>query len=315
MSEEIITTVVNHSGFPFPPGVSEWPGIRIIDCDRNGSIPPEVDGDVVFTRTDGGPNLGELLSRSPKWIHTLGTGVDAFPFDALQGQVLTCSRGISGDMIGEWVFAQMLAVAKVVRTAPVNEPPTDWHAPSAGITSLRGKTVVIFGMGGIGAEVARLSLALGMKVIGVRRRGTEAPYPGMDVVNDLSAVIGEADHLVVAAPATPETVGLFGDELLGTLKPGVHFVNVARGTLVDQDALRRALDDDRIGTASLDVCDPEPLPAGHWLYDHPRVFLTPHTSWAGPGAFDEIISTFHANYLRWRAGDPLEGMVDVDAGY
>ena len=315
MSEEIITTVVNHSGFPFPPWVAEWPGIRVVDCDRKGPIPAAVDGEVVFTRTDGGPNLGELLSRSPKWIHTLGTGVDAFPFDALQGQTLTCSRGISGDMIGEWVFAQMLAVAKVIRTSPLTEPPTDWHAPSPGITSLRGKTVVILGVGGIGAEVARLSLALDMQVIGVRRRGTDAPHPGMTVVNDLSAVIGDADHLVVAAPATPETVGLFDDELLGLVKPGVHFVNIARGTLVDQDALRRALDDGRIGTASLDVCDPEPLPAGHWLYEHPNVFLTPHTSWAGPGAFDEIISTFHANYLRWRSGDPLDGVVDVEAGY
>jgi len=315
MPAETITTVVNHSGFLFPKKVATWPGIRIVDCDRNGPVPANIDGEVVFTRTDGGPNLGELLARSPKWVHTLGTGVDSFPFDALRGQILTCSRGISGNMIGEWVFAQMLAVAKVVRTAPLDAPPTDWHSPSIGISSLRGKTVVIFGTGGIGAEVARLSLGLDMRVIGVRRRGTAAPVAGMTIVNDLSSVISEADHLVVAAPATAETTGLFDDELLGLVKPGVHFVNIARGTLVDQGALRRALDDGRIGTASLDVCDPEPLPAGHWLYEHPQVFLTPHTSWAGPGAFDEIISTFQTNYLRWRAGEPLNGVVDIEAGY
>ncbi len=315
MPAETISTVVNHSGIPFPAAVASWPGIRIVDCDRDGPLPADIDGDIVFTRTDGGPNLGALLERSPKWVHTLGTGVDSFPFEALRGQVLTCSRGISGNMIGEWVFAQMLAVAKAVRTAPLDTPPSDWHAPSAGISTLRNKTVVIFGTGGIGAEVARLSLGLDMRVIGVRRRGTDTPVAGMAIVNDLATVIGEADHLVIAAPATPQTVGLFDDEMLDLVTPGVHLVNVARGTLVDQDALRRALDDGRIGTASLDVCDPEPLPAGHWLYEHPQVFLTPHTSWAGPGAFAEIISTFHDNYLRWRAGTPLTGVVDVEAGY
>lgn len=315
MSDEPVTTVVNHSGFPFPSEVQDWPGIRIIDCDRTGVIPPDVAGEVVFTRTDGGPNLAELLSRGTKWVHTLGTGVDAFPFDAIDGQILTCSRGISGDMIGEWVFAQMLAVAKAVRTGPLAAPPDSWNAPVDGITTLRGKTVVILGTGGIGAEVARLSLALDMRVIGVRRRGTDAPHDGMEIVNDLAAVIGEADHLVIAAPATPETRGLFDDDMFARVKPGLHLVNIARGTLVDQDALRRALDDGRVGVASLDVCDPEPLPAGHWLYEHPSVFLTPHTSWAGPGAFGEIIRTFGENYLRWRAGEPLAGVVDIEAGY
>lgn len=315
MSDEPITTVVNHSGFPLPPEIHEWPGIRLLECSRSGDVPADVVGEVVLTRTDGGPNLAELLARGATWVHTLGTGVDAFPFDAIDGQTLTCSRGISGEMIGEWVFAQMLAVAKAVRDGPLSAPPESWNAPLPGITSLRGKTVVIFGMGGIGAEVARLSLALDMRVIGVRRRGRDAPHAGVEVVNDLAAVIGEADHLVIAAPATPETRHLFDDQMLARVKPGVHLVNIARGTLVDQDALRRALDDDRIGVASLDVCDPEPLPAGHWLYEHPKVFLTPHTSWAGPGAFAQVISTFHENYLRYRAGEPLEGVVDIEAGY
>ena len=315
MFDEAITTVVNHSGFAMPSEVHEWPGIRLLECDRAGDIPPDIAGEVVFTRTDGGPNLGELLSRGAKWVHTLGTGVDSFPFEVIDGQILTCSRGISGEMIGEWVFAQMLAVAKAVRDGPLSEPPESWNAPVPGITSVRGKTVVIFGIGGIGAEVARLSLALDMRVIGVRRRGTEAPYPGMEVVNDLAAVIGEADHLAIAAPSTPETRHLFNDDMLARVKPGVHVVNIARGTLVDQEALRRALADDRVAVASLDVCDPEPLPAGHWLYDHPKVFLTPHTIWAGPGAFAQIISTFHDNYLRYRAGEPLEGLVDIEAGY
>ncbi|MEO0495118.1 MAG: NAD(P)-dependent oxidoreductase, partial [Actinomycetota bacterium] len=87
------------------------------------------------------------------------------------------------------------------------------------------------------------------------------------------------------------------------------------GTLVDQDALLTALDDDTIARASLDVCTPEPLPAGHWMYRHPKVLLTPHTSWMGPDAYPQMVAAFHANYLRWIAGEPLDGVVDVDAGY
>ena len=97
----------------------------------------------------------------------------------------------------------------------------------------------------------------------------------MTVVNDIATVIGEADHVVVAAPSTPDTQGMFDTELFAKMKPGVHFCNIARGTLVDQDALRTALDNDTIARASLDVCTPEPLPEGHWMYHHPKVLLTP----------------------------------------
>jgi phosphoglycerate dehydrogenase-like enzyme len=268
-----------------------------------------------LTRTDGGPNLADLLARSPRWVHTVGTGVDSFPFDALQGQTLTCSRGISGELIGEWVFAQMLAAAKGLPDVFLDQPPADWSRPDFRVGTLRGATVVILGMGGIGSEVARLSLALDMNVIGVRRRGTDAPHPGMTVVNDIATVVGEADHVVVAAPSTPDTQGMFDTELFAKMKPGVHFCNIARGTLVDQDALRAALDGDTIARASLDVCTPEPLPEGHWMYHHPKVLLTPHTSWMGPGAYETMIETFHHNYLAWRAGEPLDGLVDIDAGY
>ena len=315
MSDTTETVVINHSEFPLPPQVREWPGIRVVECPREGEIPLDIDGEVVLTRTDGGPNLADLLGRSPRWVHTVGTGVDSFPFDALQGQTLTCSRGISGELIGEWVFAQMLAAAKGLPDVFLDQPPADWSRPDFRVGTLRGATVVIFGMGGIGSEVARLSLALDMNVIGVRRRGTDAPHPGMTVVNDIATVIGEADHVVVAAPSTPDTQGMFNTDLFAKMKPGVHFCNIARGTLVDQDALRAALDGDTIARASLDVCTPEPLPEGHWMYHHPRVLLTPHTSWMGPGAYETMIETFHHNYLAWRAGEPLHGLVDLDAGY
>ncbi|MFI5217170.1 MAG: NAD(P)-dependent oxidoreductase, partial [Candidatus Limnocylindria bacterium] len=99
------------------------------------------------------------------------------------------------------------------------------------------------------------------------------------------------------------------------VKPGVHLVNVARGELIDQDALRRALDDGRVGLASLDVAHPEPLPAGHWLYHHPRVRFSPHVSWSMPGAFDLLIEPFLENLRRFRSGEPLLHRVDLASGY
>jgi phosphoglycerate dehydrogenase-like enzyme len=98
-------------------------------------------------------------------------------------------------------------------------------------------------------------------------------------------------------------------------RPGLHLVNVARGSLVDQEALRAALDDGRVTLASLDVVDPEPLPAGHWLFSDPRVRVSAHVAWSKRHAPSEMLDAFADNLRRWIAGEPLHGVVDVKAGY
>lgn len=308
------TIIINNSGYRFPSAVFEWPGVRVVEVTAEDDVPGDLTGDVVVTTTEGSGNLAEILACGVDWVHTIGTGVDHFPFDVLDGQTLTCSRGASGLPIGEWVFAQMLSFAKAMPEVFIGDAPESWGIDRR-IGSLRGATVIIVGVGGIGTEVARLSLALDMTVIGVRRRGNVSPFDEMTVVNDLSEVIGEADHLVLAAPATAETRHLIDTSMLARVKPGLHLVNIARGTLVDQDALRIALDDQRVARASLDVTDPEPLPADHWLYDHPQIHLTPHTSWMGPGALNTMMALLRTNYDHFRSGEPLEGIVDVQVGY
>ena len=99
------------------------------------------------------------------------------------------------------------------------------------------------------------------------------------------------------------------------MKRGAHLVNVARGGIVDQEALREALGDGRVARASLDAVEPEPLPEGHWLYTHPRVRLSPHISWSAPEAMPRLFATFRENLRRYRAGEPLEGRVDLERGY
>jgi phosphoglycerate dehydrogenase-like enzyme len=116
-------------------------------------------------------------------------------------------------------------------------------------------------------------------------------------------------------PPTPRTHRLFDDDTLQHIKRGAHFVNVARGSLVDQDALVRALDDGHIARATLDVVDPEPLPSGHPLFGHERVRLSPHVSWSSPDTIMRTFELFTENLGRYRAGQPLLGVVDLKEGY
>ena len=104
-------------------------------------------------------------------------------------------------------------------------------------------------------------------------------------------------------------------ERLAQMKPGAHLVNVARGSLLDQEALRGALDRGTLARASLDVCEPEPLPADHWLYSHPKVRLSAHVSWSMPDALPMLFGSFRTNLRHFLAGEPLEGLVDLDQGY
>jgi phosphoglycerate dehydrogenase-like enzyme len=289
------------------------PDVELVAVPAQGDLPPDASGEVLLAPTWGAPNLGELVRRGVRWVHAYGTGVDHFPFGALGGAVLTCSRGASAVPIAEWVLAVMLAAEKRLPEAWVHAPPERWSLVSLG--GLRGRTLGLVGLGGIGCAVARRALAFEMRVLALRRRRAPSPIPEVELAPSLEALLERADHLVLAAPATVETRRLIGREALARVKRGVHLVNVARGALVDQDALREALDDGRVSLASLDVCEPEPLPAGHWLYAHPRVRLSPHVSWSAPGALDVLVEPFVENLRRWRAGEPLEGVVDVELGY
>jgi len=135
------------------------------------------------------------------------------------------------------------------------------------------------------------------------------------MVGDRETLLGRSDHVVVAAPATEATRHLLDAAALAACKPGVHLVNVARGSLVDQEALRQALDAGRVARASLDTVDPEPLPPGHWLYRHPSVRLSAHISWSSPSTLPVTVDLFADNLRRFRQGDELHGVVDPVAGY
>jgi phosphoglycerate dehydrogenase-like enzyme len=290
------------------------PGAVVTIVPGDGELPPDVRGDVLLALPWGTANLTAVLERGVRWVHVLGTGVDRFPLPLVGERLVTCSRGASAVPIAEWTLAVMLAFEKRLPATWIQAPPASgWHSGTLGLLS--GKTLGLVGVGGIGTAVAARASAFDMRVLACRRSRSAAPPPGIEVVESVLALAALADHLVIAAPATPATRHLIGAEVFGAMKPGAHLVNVARGALVDQDALRAALDDERIAMASLDAVEPEPLPADHWLYAHPRVRLSPHVSWSAPGALEELVDRFIDNLRRHLAGDSFAGVVDRAAGY
>jgi phosphoglycerate dehydrogenase-like enzyme len=307
-------TVLNHLGGDAAKRiVGAVPGTRVVDVPADGPAPDDVGGEVLLTLPWGTPNLGDVVARGVHWVHSLSTGIDRFPLEALPDDVtLTCSRGASAVPIAEFVLAAMLAFEKQLPDVWVHDPPEHWAMAKLG--GLEGRTLGLIGAGGIATEVARRALAFGMRVCFVRRTDAPAPLAGMQRCG-LSEVLAAADHLVVAAPSTAATRHLLDPGALAGVKPGVHVVNVSRGRLIDQAALLEALDDGRVARATLDVADPEPLPSGHPLYGHPRVRLSPHVSWSAPGALGRLLDRFLDNLRSYIAGAPLAGVVDRVAGY
>jgi phosphoglycerate dehydrogenase-like enzyme len=285
------------------------PDVEVIDA---GADPPPSDlrADVLFG--GWGPQTLEYAERVG-WVHLAGTGIDSFPRELFDGRTVTNARGASAIPIAEFVLAGMLAFEKRLPETWIEQPPEHWNFAPLGWLNTR--TLGLVGLGGIGVAIAERALPFGMKVRALRRRPEPSPLEGVEMVGSLEELLPEADHLVLAAPATPRTRHLINAESLALVKPGVHLVNIARGALVDQDALRVALDDGRVAMATLDTVDPEPLPEGHWLYSHPKVRLSAHVSWASPAGMDRTLEIFVDNLRRYAAGEQVLHVVDADEGY
>ncbi len=288
---------------------AEFPDVEVIDI--TAGLPDGATAEVLFG--GWGPNSAAAVDRGVRWVQLSGTGIDNTKAELLAVETVTCARGASAVPISEYVLAAMLAFGRGFPQNWLAEEPPHWNFQR--MQTLAGKTLGLVGLGGIGTRVARLATAFDMRVVAVRRTDTPSPIAGVEVVASLADVLPIADHLVLAAPGTAKTRHLLDAAAFAAIKPGAHVVNIARGTLIDQDALRVALDDGRVARASLDVVDPEPLPAGHWLYSHPKVFLTPHSSWVSGAFFDTAIDIFCANLRRYLAGEPLEHLVDRSEGY
>ncbi len=311
-------TVLSHVGHlaavHLPPDIADR--VEIVPIPMEGTIDPDVRGEVLLTTPTAVPTLDEALTRGVRWVHLVGTGIDMFPLEVVgEGVILTNSRGLSAIPISEWVMACILSFVKHIPESFVTAPPARWNIPPQPLGSLAGATLALHGFGGIGTAIARRALPFEMHVRAMRFSDAPSPIAGVEMVRSVTDLVRDADHVVLVAPLTDATRGLFDDRVFEAMRPGVHFVNVARGPIVDDAALRRAVDSGIVACADIDATDPEPLPAGHWMFDHPNVRVSPHLSWNWSGAFAAMYEVFVRNLRHWLDDEPLDSVVEPSAGY
>jgi D-3-phosphoglycerate dehydrogenase len=259
--------------------------------------------------------LRSLLTESVEWVQLQPAGVeDWFALGLLDDRRLwTSSAGAYAVAVAEHVMALLLAAAK--RLAECARADTWRRAELEGVP-LAGSTVGIVGAGGIGREIIRRLHPFGVRVIASTHSGAEVPGAARSLgAHDLDDLLEESAYVVLCAPLTPETHGLIGARELDLLGPAGTLVNVARGALVDTDALVAALRDGRLGSAFLDVTEPEPLPDGHPLWSEPRALITPHVANTRAQLEAALVRRVEQNVARFRAGEPLLGAIDPAAGY
>ncbi|MCU1720621.1 D-isomer specific 2-hydroxyacid dehydrogenase family protein [Pseudomonas sp. 5P_5.1_Bac1] len=249
---------------------------------------------------------------SLRWVQLVSSGIDFYPDWLFQGPPVTSGKGSNAEQVAEFALAAIFSAAKQLPNIWVKDD--DWSFTP--LQPVRGKTLGILGLGSIGRALAAKGHALGLRVIALGRPGQplEAGVP-VEAVADLHQLFAESDHLVIAAPLTAQTRGLINRDVLASAKPGLHLINIARGGLLDQQALLEGLEAGWIGRATLDVTEPEPLPAGHPLYSDPRVFISPHTCAISTEGIRGFAEDFVENFRRYHQGEALRNLVDHQRGY
>ncbi len=254
-----------------------------------------------------------------RWVHTLSAGVEHIMFPELVRSPvpLTNGRGVFRRSLGEFVLAAAMFFAKDLRRMVRNQEAGVWQ--QFDVEELAGRTLGIIGYGEIGRAAAERARPFGMRVIAIRRRpDLSSSDPLLDAVyppSELHELLKGTDYLMLAAPNTPDTRGMIGERELNVMKPNAVIINVGRGPILDEPALISALRDHRIRGAALDVFDEEPLPAGHPFYGLSNVLLSPHCADHTTGWLEMAVSMFVRNFDHFVKGEPLENIVDKQAGY
>jgi len=261
--------------------------------------------------------LKELLAHSPAgWVQLPFAGIESFFAAGVIDPRLTwtCAKGIYGPACAEHALALMLAAS---RRLAHHAREREWHEPGLGSPErrLKGASLLIVGLGGIGRALAQMVAPLGMELVGTNRSGRAVPGVESHPATALRVLLPAADFVAICAALTEETRGLISTEELRVMKSEAWLVNVARGGLVDTDALVRALQTGEIQGAALDVTDPEPLPSEHPLWSMDNVLITPHVANTWDMALPELRELVFRNVSNFAADKELEGVVDPRLGY
>lgn len=274
------------------------------------------------------PSNWRALALHLRWLQYPGAGVDGLRssglLDAQSGVVVTSAAGIHATTISEYVFGSMLMFnwnwPQMVRLQDSHlwARSAGWY--NLGGRELAGQTLGVVGMGNIGRRIAQVGRAFGMRVLGMRRSftGEDVSDPDLDQSFPPSALrelLGQSDYVVLSVPLTSETEHLVGEEELRSMKSNAYLVNIARGRVIDEQALIRALREGWIAGAGLDVAEVEPLPSNSPLYTMPNVILTPHIAGVSVHYESRLAQLFAENLRRYRSGEPLLNRFDPARGY
>ena len=281
-----------------------------------GRLGPPAEADVlVWTDPQAPDDLASVLVGSPaRWVQLPFAGIESFEAQLDPRRTWTSAKGIYGPAVAEHALALMLAAARGLHRWIRAR---SWAAPEVVPgRRLKASRVLIVGTGGIGRALGKLLEPLEPIIVAVNRSGTPMLGATSTVPTALiGEVIGQADWVVLAAPLTAETYHLFDRKMLSAMNRQAWLINVARGKLVDTEALVQSLEHGGIGGAALDVTDPEPLPEDHPLWSFANVILTPHVANTWDMALPELAARVERNLLAFRGGTPMEGLVDPNLRY
>jgi phosphoglycerate dehydrogenase-like enzyme len=300
-----------------------FPQARVVSVEDDLLLEAELRDAEIFVGWRLSP---EQFAAAPRlrWLHSASAGIEDCLFPALVASdvILTNSTGLHSVSIPEHVLGQMLVLARNFHEAQRLQEKREWNrfgviAYAGGVRELDGSNLAILGAGPIGFNLARMAAALGMRVR-VMRRDASRPVVGAERVcppEALHELLGWADFVVLAMPLTDETRGMIGEREIGAMRSSTFLINIARGEMIDDAALARALRAGGLAGAALDVFDQEPLPAEHPFWALPNLVLTPHVSGYTPHYFGKMLEIFEDNLERFIAGRTLRNVVDKELGY
>ena len=300
-----------------------WPEMRVLHLPNYDALPAELPDTDIFV---GYSLRAEQLKagKKLKWIHSTAAGVAQLMYPELRdsGILVTNPSGIFSVPMGEHTMGLLVALARNFPDCVRQQDRARWSQQDIWdkpqhLTELNGRVLLIVGYGSIGREIAKRAKAFDMRVWGVTRSGDgDGDYVEKVVAAEkLDEVLPEADYLVIAAPETTETRRLIGAEQIARMKRGARLINVARGSLLDEAAMIRALESGALGGAALDVASTEPLPPESPLWKTPNLMITPHTSAVSDRLWIRHTAILMELLERWFDGREMFNQVDFSRGY
>jgi phosphoglycerate dehydrogenase-like enzyme len=302
----------------------EFPQLQVVQLNSYESVENHLqDAEVILTISLRPQQFA--FAHNLRWIHAPTAAVHQLLFPELTASnvVLTNSREVHGPVVAEHVMALIFALAKKIPQAVLFQQKHEWGQEAIWkdgqhLREIAGATLGLIGVGSIGARVAQMAAALGMRVIAVREHVEKGRPEGVEAVyspSELNDLLGQSDYVVVAAPLIGATQGLMNAARLSAMKPSAYLINVGRGPQVDDAALVEALVKRQIAGAALDVFEREPLPAESPLWGAENLLITPHTAGLTEKLWHRHYELFSDNLRRYLAGDSLRYVVDKQKGY